>query len=187
MRNLVYAINLSIDGCCDHAILGPEGITDEVAEYHMEIMRDVDLLVFGRKTYDLMIPYWPDVANDPSAEKNDREFARKFTALDKIVFSRSLAHAAANTRIVRSGPGEEILRLKNEPGKRISVGGVDLAGQLIALGLVDEFHFVIFPVIVGEGRRLMEDTGLPQKLNLRLVGSKTFGSGAVALHYLRQA
>src|SRR6185437_12685829 len=116
MRNLIYTINLSIDGCCDHMILGPEGITDEMAEYYLDVMQDVDLTVFGRKTYELMIPYWPDVAKDPSATKSDIEFAQKFTAMDKIVFTSSLAHAEANTRIVRSSPGDELLRLKKEKG-----------------------------------------------------------------------
>jgi dihydrofolate reductase len=187
MRNLVYTINLSIDGCCDHAILGPEGITDEVAEYYMDIMGDVDLTVFGRKTYELMVPYWPDVAKDPSADKTDIEFAQKFTAMDKIVFSRTLTHAEANTKLVRANPGDELLRLKKEKGKKISVGGVDLAEQLMALGLVDEFYFFILPMIVGKGRRLLEGTSLPEKLNLKLAGSKTFGSGALALHYLKRA
>ena len=187
MRNLIYAINLSIDGCCDHAILGPEGITDEVAEYYMAIMRDVDLIIFGRKTYELMIPYWPDVAKDPTANQADIEFARTFIATDKIVFSRSLTHAEANTRIIRANPGDELLRLKKETGRNISVGGVDLAEQLIALGLVDEFYFFILPIIVGEGRRLLEGTGLPAKLNLKLAESKIFRSGAVALHYLKQS
>lgn len=187
MRNLVYSINLSVDGCCDHTILGPEGITDAVGEYYMDLMQDIDLTVFGRKTYELMVPYWPDMAKDPSAEKSDKEFAQKFTAMDKIVFSRSLAHAEANTRIVRSDPGDEILRLKKEKGKKISIGGVDLAEQLIALGLVDEFYFIVFPIIVGQGRRLLEGTSLPAKLNLKLVGSKTFRSGGMAHHYLKQS
>ena len=187
MRNLVYTINLSVNGCCDHSILGPEGITDEVAAYHMDIMRDIDLTVFGRKTYELMVPYWPDVAKDPSADPTDLEFARKFIAMDKIVFSRTLAHAEANTRVVHADPGEELLRLKKETGKKISVGGVDLAEQLIALGLVDEYYFVILPVIVGEGRRLLGGTGMAEKLNLKLIGSKAFESGAVALHYVKQS
>jgi len=187
MRNLVYAINLSADGCCDHTILGPEEMTDEIAEYYTDIMEDVDLTIFGRKTYELMVPYWPDVAKDPSADKTDREFAQKFTAMDKIVFSRTLSHAEANTRIIRANPGDELLRLKKEKGKKISVGGVDLAGQLIALGLVDECYFVILPVIVGEGRRLLGGTGMPSRLNLQLAGSKTFASGAVGLHYVKRA
>jgi dihydrofolate reductase len=187
MRNLVYAINLSVDGCCDHSILGPEEMTDEVAEYYTDIMRDVDLTIFGRKTYELMVPYWPDVAKDPSATKTDIEFAQAFTAMDKIVFSRSLAHAEANTRIIRANPGDELIRLKKEKGKKISVGGVDLAEQLMALGLVDEFYFVILPVIVGKGRRLLEGTGLPERLNLKLAGSKTFKAGGVALHYVKRS
>jgi dihydrofolate reductase len=185
MRNLIYTINLSIDGCCDHMILGPEGMTDEVGQFHMDLMRDVDLMIFGRKTYELMVPYWPDVAKDPSADKTDVEFAQKFTAMDKIVFSRSLAHAEANTRVVHANLSDELIRLKMEKGKKISVGGVDLAEQLIALGLVDEFYFVILPYVVGEGRRLLGGTSLPEKLKLKLAGSKTFESGAVALHYLK--
>ena len=186
MRDLIYTINLSVDGCCDHILLGPEGITDDVAEYYMDVLRDVDLTVFGRKTYELMIPYWPDVAKDPSASQSDREFARTFTEMDKVVFSRSLAQAEANTRIVRSNPGDELLRLKKEAGKTISVGGVDLAEQLIALGLVDEFYFFILPVMVGEGRRLLGGTRLPGKLGLQLADSKTFSSGAVVLHFLKR-
>jgi dihydrofolate reductase len=174
-----------MDGCCDHMVVGAEGFTPELEKYYTDLMRDVDLTVFGRKTYELMVPYWPDVAKDPSSSEGDREFAQKFTDMEKVVFSRSLTHAEANTRIVRSNPGEEILRLKNEPGNKISVGGVDVAGQLIALGLVDEFYFVIFPVMVGKGRRLLESTHLPEKLKLKLAGSKTFSSGAVVLHYLK--
>ncbi len=185
MRKLIYAINLSIDGCCDHALLGPEAITDEVAEYYMDIMRDIDLTIFGRKTYELMVPYWPDVAKDPSATASDREFAQQFTDMEKIVFSRTLSHAEANTRIVRTNPGDELLRLKKEKGKNISVGGVDLAEQLMAIGLVDEFYFFIFPVVVGQGRRLLEGTEMPQRLHLKLAGSKIFTSGGVALHYLK--
>lgn len=183
MRNLIYTINLSIDGCCDHMVLGPEGISDEVAAYHTDLMRDVDLTIFGRKTYEIMVPYWPDVLKDPSADRTDREFAEKFTAMPKVVFSRSLTNAEANTRVIRSNLRDEILRLKNEPGKSISVGGVDLAEQLIALGLVDECCFVILPFIVGEGRRLLGGTNLPARLNLKLADAKTFASGAVALHY----
>ena len=183
MRNLIYTINLSIDGCCDHVILGPEELTDEVAAYITDIMRDVDLMVFGRLTYQLMVPYWPDVARDPSADKSDKDFAQRFIAMDKIVFSRSLAHSEANTRIVRTNPADEVLRLKSQAGKKISVGGVDLAEQLIALGLVDEFYFFILPIIVGKGRRLLGGTDLPARLKLKLVGTEIFKSGAVALHY----
>jgi dihydrofolate reductase len=183
MRNLIYAINLSIDGCCDHTKFGG---SEEMLEYFTDLMTDVDLIVYGRKTYELMIPYWPDAAKDQSSTKAEIEFAQTFTAIDKMVFSRSLDSAEGNTRIVRANPGDELLKLKQETGKKISVGGVSLPAQLIALSLVDEFYFVVHPVIVGEGRRVLEDTSLQKNLNLKLVESKIFNSGCVALHYLKQ-
>jgi dihydrofolate reductase len=185
MRNLIYAINLSIDGCCDHTKIGG-GFLEEVGSYFTELLRDVDLIVYGRTTYEIMIPYWPDALKDPSSTKADIEFAQTFTAIDKVVFSRQLESAEGNTRIVRGNLADEILKLKQGTGKNISVGGVSLPEQLIALGLVDEFYFVVCPVIAGEGRRLFEDTSLPEKLNLKLVESKVFKSGCVALHYLKQ-
>jgi dihydrofolate reductase len=183
MRNLIYAINLSIDGCCDHTKFGG---SEEMLEYFTDLMTDVDLIVYGRKTYELMIPYWPDAAKDQSSTTAEIEFAQTFTAIDKVVFSRSLDSAEGNTRIVRANPGDELLKLKQETGKKISVGGVSLPAQLIALSLVDEFYFVVHPVIVGEGRRLLEDSSLQKNLNLKLVESKIFNSGCVALHYLKQ-
>src|SRR6202451_1447139 len=88
MRNVIYAINITLDGCCDHTKMIPD---EELLEYSTHLFRDVDLQVFGRKTYELMVPYWPDVANDPSATKSDKEFADAFVSTKIIVFSRSLA------------------------------------------------------------------------------------------------
>ena len=185
MRNVIYAINLTLDGCCDHTKFNPD---EETFEYFIHLLRDeADLLVYGRKTYQLMVPYWPDVARDPSSTNADKEFAQTFVSKKKIVFSRSLASAEdENTRIVRTNLRDEILRLKQEPGKNILVGGVDIPSQLIELGLVDEYRFVVMPIIAGEGRRLMEGVSLPEKLQLKLVESKTFKSGCIALRYLKQ-
>src|SRR5205823_13735752 len=123
----------------------------------------------------------------PSATKADTEFARAFVSINKIVFSRSLDKAEdKNTRIVRGNLRDEILRLKQEPGKNILVGGVDIPSQLIELGLVDEYRFVVGPVIAGEGRRLLEGVSLRERLQLKLVESKIFKSGCVALRYLKQ-
>ncbi|HYJ92123.1 MAG TPA: dihydrofolate reductase family protein [Pyrinomonadaceae bacterium] len=187
MRKLIFAINISLDGCVDHTkqIVADEG--PEYLEYFIQLMRETDVQVFGRKTYELMVPYWPDVAKDPSSSKEDREFAVAFNSLDKVVFSRSLKSARdQNARIVSTDLRDEILKLKKEPGKNILVGGVDIPSQLIELGLVDEFRFVIGPTIVGEGRRLFDGVSLPEKLQLELVESKIFGSGRVALRYLKQ-
>jgi dihydrofolate reductase len=134
----------------------------------------------------LMVPYWPDVAKNASETKADRDFAQVFVATNKIVFSRSLDSVEGNTRIVRTNLRDEIVKLKQEPGKNIYVGGVDLPSQLIGLGLVDEYYFVVQPVLVGKGRRLLEGISLPEHLQLKLVESKIFPSGSVALRYVKR-
>lgn len=184
MRNVIFAINITIDGCCDHT---KQFVDDEILEYFTQLTGEAGLQVFGRKTYQLMVPYWPDVAKDPSATKADSEFARAFVSLDKIVFSRSLDSAEdGDTRIVRSDLRGEILKLKGQPGKNILVGGVDIPSQLMEFGLVDEFRFVVGPIVAGAGRRLFEGVSLPEKLRLKLAESRVFKSGAVALRYLKQ-
>jgi dihydrofolate reductase len=184
MRKLIYAINVTLDGCCDHTkTVGG----DEMLEHYTPLLREVDEFVYGRKTYQLMVPYWPEVAKDPSETKAAIEFAREFESHTKIVFSRSLDSAEdKNTRIVRGNLRDEILKLKKEPGNNILAGGVDIPSQLIQLGLVDEYRVVVQPIIAGEGRRLMEGVSLPEKLQLKLVDSKILKSGCVALRYLKQ-
>ena len=184
MRKVIFAINLSLDGCCDHTIGNPD---DEAFEYYADLLRGADLLVFGRKTYQLMVPYWPDIAKNPSETKTDREYADIFVSKNKIVFSKSLESAEdKNTKIVRTNLQDEMARLKQEQGKYILVGGVSVPSQLIELGLVDEYRFVVMPIIVGAGRRLLEGISLQEKLKLRFIESKIFPSGSVALHYVKQ-
>jgi dihydrofolate reductase len=184
MRNVIFAINITADGCCDHTKLIPN---EEIYEYFTHLMRDVDLLVYGRKTYQLMVPFWPDVAKNQSMTKAANEFARTFDSINKIVFSQSLDSAEGkNTKIVRTKLQDEIFKLKQGQGKNILTGGVSVPSQLIELGLVDEYLFVIHPIVVGEGRRLLEAISLQERLELKLVESKIFGSGCVALRYLKQ-
>src|SRR6516165_7899487 len=188
MRKVIYAINVTLDGCCDHTKMVPD---ETVFEYWIQLLREADLFVYGRKTYQLMVPYWPDVAKDQSASKADRDLAQAFESANKVVFSQSLDDAEAkkgdkNARVVRPNLRDEILKLKQEPGKDIIAGGVDIPSQLIKLGLVDECRFVVHPILAGEGRRLLESVSLPEKLQLKLVDSKIFKSGCVALRYLKQ-
>ena len=184
MRNLIFAINTTLDGCVDHT---KQIADEETHEYFTHLMRDVDLGVFGRKTYQLMVPFWPEVAKNQSMSKAENEFARTFDSLNKIVFSRSLDSVEdRNTKIVRTNLRDEILKLKQEQGKNILVGGVDIPSQLMQLGLVDEFRFVVGPTVAGEGRRLLEGVSLPERLQLQLVESKVFKSGSVALRYLKR-
>jgi dihydrofolate reductase len=183
MRNVIFAINVTLDGCCDHT---KQLADDETHEYFTQLLQEVDLLVFGRKTYQLMVPYWPDIAKSQSETKAENEFARTFDSINKVVFSQSLDSAEGNTKIVRTKPQDEIVRLKQEQGKNILIGGVTVPSQLIELGLVDEYRFVVQPIIAGEGRRLLEGISLQEKLQLKLVESKIFQSGCVALRYLKQ-
>lgn len=184
MRKVIFAINITLDGCVDHT---KQVADDETHEYFTDLLREVDLLVFGRITYQLMVPFWPEVAKSQSMSQASNEFARTFDSLNKIVFSRSLESAEdKNTKIVRANLHDEILKLKQEQGKNILVGGVSIPSQLIERGLVDEYRLVVGPIVVGEGRRLLDDVSLPERLQLRLVESKIFQSGCVALRYLKQ-
>ena len=184
MRKLIFAINTTLDGCVDHA---KQFVDEETLEYFAHLTREVDLQVFGRKTYQLMVPYWPEVLKNQSETKADTEFARAFDSISKLVFSRSLQRVEdQNTRIARTNLRDEMLKLKQEQGKDILVGGVDIPSQLMQLGLVDEYRFVVGPIVVGEGRRLLEGVSLPERQQLKLVESKVFESGCIALRYFKQ-
>lgn len=186
MRKLIYSINLTIDGVLDHTkVDGNEDILD----YFARQLREGDLLIYGRKTYELMVPFWPDVAKDHSGQtKGMNDFADAFDSMKGIVvFSKTLDRPAGkNTRIIRDNLKEEILKLKAEEGKPLLLGGIDLASQLIALDLVDEYYFVVHPALAGNGRRLLEGIPLHERLKLKLVDTHVMRSGCVALHYLKQ-
>jgi len=184
MRKVILAINMSIDGCV--GLMSLPAPDEEVGGYFNDLMhQDVDLIAYGRKMYEIMFPYWADEAN--WADELDTEFGQRLTGVDKIVFSRTLDSAEYNTRVVRTDPAAELLKLKQAPGKNIYVGTVSMIPQLAQAGVIDEYHFVVVPVIVGEGPRLVEDGTLAEKLNLELVAVKTFKSGSVALHYKKRA
>jgi dihydrofolate reductase len=133
-----------------------------------------------------MVPYWPDVAKRQSETKVVAEFAQTFDAIDKVVFSRTLDKVEGNTKLIRENLKEEVLKLKQGAGKNISIGGVSLPLELIALGLVDEFYFLVHPIIVGQGRRLFDDTGFDLQQGLKLADSRVLESGCVSLHYLKR-
>jgi dihydrofolate reductase len=187
MRKVVFSINMSLDGNCDHTRFSPD---DEVMDYFIRQMRDVDTLAYGRKIYELMVPYWPEMARNRSgATQADNEFARAFAAVPNlIVFSRTLESVEQpNTRIVRTDPKDEIARLKRENGGDIHISGVQVPSQLIAHRLVDEFRIVLTPVIAGTGPRFTEGLALKEAWNLNLAEVKAFKSGCVALHYVMEA
>ena len=185
MRKVVFAINITADGYCSHT----DGIADdELHEYFTGVLRNASLILYGRVTYQLMVPYWPDVAKNQSETKAVNEFARVFDSLDMVVFSTTLQHVDGNNkRIVRANLAEEVVALKQQPGKDICVGSLSIASQLSARGLIDEYHFVVHPVVAGKGPRLFETVKPRDSLRLDLIGSKTLRSGVVALHYRKHA
>lgn len=185
MRKVVFAINITADGYCSHT----DGIADdELHEYFTGVLRNASLLLYGRVTYQLMVPYWPDVAKNQSETKAVNEFARVFDSLDMVVFSTTLQHVDGNNkRLVRANLAEEVVALKQQPGKDICVGSLSIASQLSARGLIDEYHFVVHPVVAGKGPRLFETVKPRDSLLLDLIGSKTLRSGVVALHYRKHA
>jgi dihydrofolate reductase len=178
MRKVVFGINMTIDGYCGHET----GIADdELHQYFTDLLRQSDVDIFGRNTYELMYPYWHDVAVTQSEGRVTNEFALAFDALPKIVFSTTLESAEwNNTTLLRTGLREKIEELKQQPGKNISVGSIKVAAQAEQWDLIDEYHFVVHPIIAGKGPRLFEPGG---GRTLTLVGSKVFRSGVVALHY----
>ncbi len=184
MRKVVFAINTTADGYCSHDGANPD---DETMEFFTDFLRNSGLILFGRTTYQLMVPYWPDVAKNRSSSRADLEFARAFESIDKVVFSTTLKDVGGrNTRIVRGNIAEEVLALKQKPGKDISVGSLSIASQLSERGLIDEYRIVVHPVIAGKGPRLFDTLKLPEKIALDLIGSKTFRSGVVVLHYKKK-
>jgi dihydrofolate reductase len=136
-------------------------------------------LLFGRKTCELMVKYWPT----PEAREKDGKVAEGMNTLPKIVFSRTLTSVSwANTKVVNADPAAEVRKLKSEQGPVLVIlGSGSLVAQLAAVGLVDEYQLVVTPVAVGRGRTLFE--GLPKNMDLRLTYSRVFKNGKVLLHY----
>ncbi|WP_295117384.1 dihydrofolate reductase family protein [uncultured Chitinophaga sp.] len=183
MRTVTFGMNISIDGYCDHTLFSPR---EDLHDYFTEMMDGVDLFFFGRVMYQLMFPYWSDVAKDQSGTASENRFAQRISAIDRVVVSRSLDRGDEKTRIVRGNPAAELLKLKQQPGEKISVDSVSMLPELIAAGLIDEFNLVVHPVILGKGRQLLDANSLQDKLDLKLADTINFKSGCVALHYVKQ-
>jgi dihydrofolate reductase len=178
----MFAMNISIDGCYGHTHFNP---SVELMDYFTRLMQDTGLIVYGRKTYELMIPFWPEVARNGSDRPCDVAFARAMTPIEKIVLSRTLKNAAENTRIVSENPEGLISKLKQQPGKKIAFSSTSLLPRLLGAGLIDELYLIIHPVLVGEDKRLFENFLVPEKLNFQLEYTQVFKSGVIALHYQR--
>jgi dihydrofolate reductase len=180
MGRLTWSINVSVDGYADHTV--GTGVDDDLFGFFSGLLEDMDLVVFGRVTYQLMEAAWPNARNDPSSTKRALDFADKFSAIPKIVFSRTLDSAHwNNTRLMREDMVREMTRLREQRGKNILVDGISIAKELMRRGMIDEYWFVVHPIVSGKGKRLFDTT--EKTTTLRLLDTKVFKSGVVALHY----
>jgi dihydrofolate reductase len=181
MRSLRYSINVTLDGCCDHRAAPTD---EELHRYWAESLARADALLFGRVTYEMMEAAWRLSANGARPEWMAdwmEPFARTIDAAKKYVVSSTLEQADWNAELVRGDLGEAVQQLKQQPGREIFVGGVQLPLALAELGLIDVYEFVVHQRIAGHGPRLLG--GLSKPLDLKLVNRREFGNGAVAMRY----
>jgi dihydrofolate reductase len=185
MRPLRYSINVALDGCCDHRTILADEELQELHRHHTNNLTQVDALVFGRVTYEMMEAAWRPFAQTgarPDWMKPWMEpFARTINAAKKYVVSSTLKRVDWNAELVRKDLGNAVRQLKHEPGKGLLVGGVTLPLALAELGLIDEYEFVVQPRLAGHGPTLF--AGLSKPIDLRLVDRLEFESGAVAMRY----
>jgi len=179
MRKLIAAINMTLDGFCDHTAMIAD---DEIHQHYNELLRNAGILIYGRITYQLMENYWPSVVQNPTGNKPIDEFAVLIDNISKIVFSRTLKNVNwKNTQLKNEVIKEEVLELKQHAGKDILVGSPSLIVALAQLNLIDEFQLSVQPTLLGTGLSLFKN--VKDRINLKLLKTKTFGCGAVTLYY----
>ncbi len=178
MRKLIAAINMTLDGYCDHTAIIPD---EEIHQHYADLLNNADTILYGRITYQLM-EFWRTLAENPSGEKSMDDFALVMDRTPKIVFSNTLKQVDwKSARLANRSIDLEVLELKQQSGKDVFVGSRSLIIQLMNLNLLDEFQLMVHPVIAGNGLPLFEH--INDRTILKLVKTKTFGSGAVTLYY----
>src|SRR5258705_8620836 len=181
MRKLIAAINMTLDGFCEHtAVIAGE----EMHQDYNELLSNADTLLYGRITYQLIESYWTSVVKKPTGNKPMDEFAVLIDNISKIVFSRTLKNVDwKNTKLKKEVIKEEVLELKQQAGKNILVGSPSLIVALTQLGLIDEYQLGVQPIVLGSGLPLFKN--VKDRINLKLLKTKTFGCGAIILYYER--
>ncbi|MEO7046064.1 MAG: dihydrofolate reductase family protein [Ferruginibacter sp.] len=178
MRKVVAAINMTLDGFCDHTAIIPN---EEMHQHYADLLNSADAILYGRITFQLM-EYWRILAKNPSGEKSMDDFAIVMNSIPKIVFSHTLKNVEWETATVaKQSLEEEVLKLTQQSGKDILVGSRSLIIQLMKLNLIDEFQLCVHPVIEGNGLQLFEN--INDNIPLKLIKTKTFDFGAVIFYY----
>jgi len=178
MRKIIAAINMTLDGFCDHTAVIP---AEEIHKHYADLLSSAGIVLYGRITYQLM-EYWKTVVENPTGTKAMDEFAVVMDKTPKLVFSRTLKNLEwESAKLAKREIEEEALELRQHPGKDIFVGSPGLIVSLLKLNLIDELQLCVHPVIVGSGLPLFKD--INDKVSLKFLKTKTFGSGAVILYY----
>src|SRR6201988_474205 len=159
MRPLRYSINVTLDGCCDHRVILPD---DDLHRHAVENLEQADALLFGRVTYEMMEAAWRQPAPAGARPHWMEPFARTIDAAKKYVVSSTLERVDWNAELVRGDLKKAVQQLKREPGKGLFTGGVKLPQALAELGLIDEYEFVVPPMVAGHGPTLF--AGLSKNL-----------------------
>ena len=179
MRKLIASMNMSLDGFCNHEAMTAD---DEIHEHYSDLLRNAGALIYGRITYQLMEDYWPTVVKNPTGNKPTDDFALLIDDIPKIVYSRTLNNVVwKNSTLKKEISKEEILILKQHTGKDIFVGSPSLIVALANLGVVDEYQLSIQPTVLGGGLTLFKN--VKDRIDLKLLKTKTFGCGAVTHYY----
>lgn len=182
MGILTFSTNVTLDGCCDHR----EGIADEeLHDYYTQLVTDMGAMLFGRNTYELMEEAWPSIAKDPNAPRSMKEWAVALEALPKYVVSTTRReYPWVNSFHLDGDLATAVKALKEKTPKGVGIGAPKLATDLEKLGLIDEYRFVVHPILAGHGPTLVH--GLERSRKLELIDVRRFKSGAMAMHYRRQ-
>ncbi|MDX1542960.1 MAG: dihydrofolate reductase family protein [Christiangramia sp.] len=178
MRKVIAAMNMTLDGFCDHTAIDPD---EEIHQHYADLLSKAGTLLYGRKTYQLM-EFWRDLVETPSGDRSMDDFAVVMDRTPKIVFSHSLKRLDWKSAVLANRDLEEsVLELRQQPGKDILVGSRSLIIQLMQLKMIDELQLCVHPVIAGSGLPLFEN--LKEWFILKLRKTKTFSGGAVVLYY----
>ncbi|HEX3168083.1 MAG TPA: dihydrofolate reductase family protein [Chitinophagaceae bacterium] len=179
MRKIIAAMNMTLDGFCDHTAMIAD---EEIHQHYNELLSNANTLIYGRITYQLMEGYWPTVVKNPTGNKPMDEFAVLIDNISKIVFSRTLQHVDwKNTELKKEIIKEEILEFKEQTGKNIVVGSPGLIVAFTQLDLIDEYQLGLQPTVIGSGLSLFKN--IRERIDLKLLKTKTFGCGALMLYY----
>jgi dihydrofolate reductase len=183
MRSVTYSMSMSADGY----IVGPDGDfgwtvpDEEVFRFWIDEIREVGVHLMGRRLYETML-YWETADQGPSLDDAELEWTALWKPLPKVVFSTTLSAVEGNARLASDSLAEEIERLRAEPGEGdIAIGGATLAAEAAALGLIDEYRAMVYPVLVGGGTPFFPQR--ERRVDLELVETRTFGSRVAYLRY----